>query len=285
MALLKTKLPLLFALVICVAALFLSGITAYAYADGSAETLSVDEVWLTGDILHIAVTDKTTGDTQTLELNLSDYAKSGDELVTIQAADNDGNTSNVIQFRNPYYDEQSANGGESAEQSESSVPDGTDGLRPFTYDGTGEVVDNAADGDGKEFFSISTEDGNVFYLIVDRQRTTDNVYFLNAVTEDDLVSLAKPGDGQRDAVPTDGQSVTPVPAPTDVPEVMPVPTPAPVEKTGAGTIVFIILAVIAVGGAGYYFKIVRPGRNEQDTGDYGGEPEDEDNDDTEDEDE
>ena len=57
--------------------------------------------------------------------------------------------------------------------------------KPFTTDGTGTVVDNATDEDGKEFFTITTPSENVFYLVIDRQRTENNVYFLNAVTEKD----------------------------------------------------------------------------------------------------
>lgn len=64
--------------------------------------------------------------------------------------------------------------------------------KPFTPDGTGTVVDNATDEDGKEFFTITTPSENVFYLVIDRQRTEENVYFLNAVTEKDLLALAAP---------------------------------------------------------------------------------------------
>ena len=63
--------------------------------------------------------------------------------------------------------------------------------KPFTPDGTGAVVDNATDEDGKEFFTITTPSENVFYLVIDRQRTENNVYFLNAVTEKDLLALAE----------------------------------------------------------------------------------------------
>lgn len=61
---------------------------------------------------------------------------------------------------------------------------------PFTPDGTGTVVDNATDQDGKEFFTITTAEEAVFYLVIDRQRETENVYFLNAVTVADLMALA-----------------------------------------------------------------------------------------------
>ena len=59
---------------------------------------------------------------------------------------------------------------------------------PFTPDGTGTVVDNATDEDGKEFYTITTADESVFYLVIDKQKTSENVYFLNTVTTDDLLS-------------------------------------------------------------------------------------------------
>lgn len=72
---------------------------------------------------------------------------------------------------------------------------------PFTPDGSATVADNASDEQGKEFYTIMTPDENVFYLIIDKQRDSENVYFLNAVTESDLMALA-----QKD---TDSQTVTP----------------------------------------------------------------------------
>jgi len=126
--------------------------------------------------------------------------------------------------------------------------------RPFTPSGTGTVVNNATDGDGKEFYTITTPDGHVFYLVIDRQRNTENVYFLNAVTVVDLMSLAE--------IP-----VQPAPTPvmaepvhvSNVPE--PEPTPAPPSEPdngNAGMIVLIVAVIVIGGGAGWYFKIYRP---------------------------
>ena len=41
--------------------------------------------------------------------------------------------------------------------------------KPFTPDGTGTVVDNATDEDGKEFFTITTPSENVFYQALHHQ--------------------------------------------------------------------------------------------------------------------
>jgi len=96
---------------------------------------------------------------------------------------------------------------------------------PFTPDGQGTMVDNAIDQDGKEFFTIMAADESVFYLVIDRQRETENVYFLNAVTVADLMALAEPS---PEAVPE--PLPEPEPEPTTEPEE---PEPEP-EKSGGG---------------------------------------------------
>ena len=136
--------------------------------------------------------------------------------------------------------------------------------RPFTPDGTGTVVDFAAESDGKLFYTIQTPDGNVFYLVIDRQRSTENVYFLNAVTEADLLSLAK--------IPE--RPVATASPPPPVATAPPInPTPAPMPDQGGNDLTMYILAAVVVvigGGVGWYVKVYRPKR--QGTGDREYEP-------------
>lgn len=127
---------------------------------------------------------------------------------------------------------------------------------PFTPSGTGAVVDRATDGDGKEFYTITTPDENTFYLVIDRQRTTENVYFLNAATESDLLSLAK--------TPIAPALVEPPPPPVE-PE--PTPEPAPEKSGGMGMMLLVVVIVVVGGGAGYYFKIYRPKQEQADNSD------------------
>ena len=124
---------------------------------------------------------------------------------------------------------------------------------PFTPAGTSSVVDNADDTDGKEFFTITTADGNVFYLVIDRQRGTENVYFLNTVTESDLMALAEIPEGTvTQPIPTN----EPEPVPTQEPEDEPEPeTPA---KKGVGALPVILAVALIGGGAAWYFKVYRP---------------------------
>ncbi|MDR0861861.1 MAG: DUF4366 domain-containing protein [Oscillospiraceae bacterium] len=288
----KSRLLPLAALMLVIGAFIFSGtVTAYAAdipaseptptavteATADSLTLIVKEVWLTGETLHISVIDRNTGVDQTLELNLPDYANSGDEYVTVQATDSSGNKSNTIQFKNPYYQAVIETTGESdttekpasAAVDDSATP--TNSGNPLTPDGTGTVLDKITNENGKEFFTVETPDGNVFYIIVDRERESDNVYLLNAVNEDDLASLAKSGDGMPVSAVTVPE-VTPTPAPV---ETTPTPEPEP-QKSGnsnTGTIAFIVIAVVVFGGAAYYFKIVRPKKYSADTNVYD-EPED-----------
>jgi len=136
---------------------------------------------------------------------------------------------------------------------------------PFTPDGTGTVVDNATDQDGKEFFTITTAEEAVFYLVIDRQRETENVYFLNAVTVADLMALAEPS----------GEPAAPEPPPEPEPEpTTPEPEPAPEKKGGAGPLLLALAVVVIGGGAGWYFKIYRPKLQKaaEPEEDYGGDP-------------
>ena len=163
------------------------------------------------------------------------------------------------------------------EETETAIPEGA-----FTPDGTGTILDSATEQeDEKQFYTITTEAGNVFYLIIDGKRDSQNVYFLNGVTEDDLMALAEK-DGDTDGAVPEVETCTC----TEKCEAGAVNTDCPVckndragclgkaqenpseeseqpeqteEKGGnTGMIIFLIIALAGVGGAGYYFKIVRP---------------------------
>ena len=163
------------------------------------------------------------------------------------------------------------------QENTSAIPEGA-----FTPEGTGTVQDNISGTDGeKQFYTITTDAGNVFYLVIDGKREDNNVYFLNGVTESDLMALAEKNNGSMSMIPQEescnctekceaGKVNTGCPVckndlngcigkekPAEPEE--PAESEQPKKDTGSvGTIIFIIVALLAVGGVGYYVKIVRP---------------------------
>lgn len=166
---------------------------------------------------------------------------------------------------------------------------------PLTPDGQATVVDDATDEDGKEFYTIVTPAENTFYLVIDKQRDSDNVYFLNAVTESDLLALAEKDDG------TGGTPEAAIPEPekcsckelcepgavnTDcpvckldlsgcegkAPEAPPADGEPEAQKSAkennTGAVVLAVLVALAAGGAGYYFKVVKPKKELDDADDF-----------------
>ena len=148
----------------------------------------------------------------------------------------------------------------------------------FTPGGSGTVIDNVMEQNGKEFYTIKTEDGNIFYLVVDRMRETDNVYFLNAVTEKDLMALAEKA----------GKPITPGAESSENPNGDPEQKQPEQEKQkpenkgfDTNTLIFVGIAVAAVGVIGFYFKIVKGKKNKKADDDFD-EYEDDDSDNSDD---
>ncbi len=54
---------------------------------------------------------------------------------------------------------------------------------------TADSVTKTATEGTKEFYTISTKSGKIFYLIIDNSKSQDNVYFLTEVSEKDLMNF------------------------------------------------------------------------------------------------
>ena len=142
------------------------------------------------------------------------------------------------------------------------------GFRPFTHPGTGTVIDNAVDSDGKEFYTISSVDGDIFYLIIDRQRNSLNVYFLNVVTELDLLALAVKNERE---LPAGATYTPPVSPPTGDDPSSPVtaePDTPPKQQGNSSMYILLGVVFVGVGGAAYYIKIVKGRKNVIDDDDF-----------------
>ncbi len=115
-------------------------------------------------------------------------------------------------------------------------------------------MDQASDKDGKEFYTFTSPAGNQFFLIIDKQRSDNNVYFLDYVTEKDLISLAK-----KDK---ENPLITEAPEPEikeEKPEEKPVEEETSEKKqSNAGMFLILLLVTVGVGIVAYYFKILKP---------------------------
>lgn len=153
-------------------------------------------------------------------------------------------------------------------------------------DGGGTVLENSVKSGGeREFFTFEAEDGQVFYIVVDKEKSDNNVYLLVQAQKEDLQSLAvsEENGGQSESVPlepvqkpVETQPVSPPAA--ALPEIVPVTetspaiseasaaqeesaktdTPEPEKASSNGLWLILLLGAAAVGGAAYYLKIYRP---------------------------
>lgn len=127
---------------------------------------------------------------------------------------------------------------------------------PFSVAGNGEVLDDIQDDPTKEFFTVTTANGNTYFLVIDRSRNSENVYMLSMIDELDLQDFIEESEEEEPAqgVVLEEPTPTPEPVPTEEPEVVE-------EDTANGMPILLIgIMVIAVCGVGayFYFKIYKP---------------------------
>lgn len=156
-----------------------------------------------------------------------------------------------------------------------------------------EATENSPQRD-KQFITLESKNGNIFYLVIDRNGDQENVYFMNLVDEADLMALIEANEDGTQApvcsctdkcavgvIKTDcevcrtnmsecaGKEPVTEPAPTEL-------TEEPAEEKPAANALPILILLIAGGGgfAVYWFKFRKPkdkttGSNDLDDYDFG----------------
>lgn len=109
------------------------------------------------------------------------------------------------------------------------------------FDGTGTVLDHTADLE-KEFYTIKTADGKVFYMIIDHSKTGNNAYFLREINEEDLTIISEAAYSQL-------QSQI-----NGINNQQPVAEPLPAKQSSSTGWLFPLLLVVAGVGGWYYFN-------------------------------
>ena len=156
---------------------------------------------------------------------------------------------------------------------------GLNGGAALTPDGNLSLIDDIGNPvtSGKQFITVETKNGNVFYLIIDRDdEGEETVHFLNQVDEADLLTLM--GDdapaAEAPAVCNCKEKCVAGAVNTNCPvcktnlsecagrEKAREPEPEqPKEKSGSGLLAAVALLVLAGGGAFAYVKFIKPNRS------------------------
>lgn len=144
----------------------------------------------------------------------------------------------------------------------------------LTPSGNLSLVDDVSDADAEkmDFMTVTSKDGHVFYIVIDHNAASQNVYFLNQVDESDLMALMS--DQDKEALKTnkgesesaDAEEVV-KPTVRDTSEVSPDASKTSQKtetKKNAINSNMILAAVLGIIGliviAAYYFLKIKPGK-------------------------
>lgn len=121
--------------------------------------------------------------------------------------------------------------------------------------------------DARQFITFKTKSGKTFHLIINYDKEGQNVMLLTEVSEDDLLNMVEAKEKPKEEV----KKIEELPPQTEATKEEPLKDEANKEEEskGGGLYIFLGLIVMAVAGAGYYFKIYKKKQEEsEDDEDY-----------------
>ena len=124
----------------------------------------------------------------------------------------------------------------------------------------GEIKDKYS-ADARQFITFKTKSGKTFHLIINHDEEGQNVMLLTEVSEDDLLNMVEKKEKPK-------EEVKKIEEPVPVEEIKK-EEPKKEESKGGGSYIFLGIIVLAVVGAGYYFKIYKKKQeNQEEDEDY-----------------
>lgn len=146
------------------------------------------------------------------------------------------------------------------------------------------VTDGSDDGE-KVFYTVTTAEGDTFYMVIDKNQNTDNVYLLNTVTRSDLTALAVDDKEEQEEKKEEDNLLTALQGEKETDT--PVRTDSS-EDSGISPKFIVLIIALIIGGAYYYLKIYKNKKEQQmdimdamDMEDFTAEEEDEEEDEAE----
>lgn len=165
---------------------------------------------------------------------------------------------NVLPVEGSETESASTEASQETPQTEPAPAEDGSGGTAFSTPGTAQVQDDITEDGSKEFLTITTKNNNTFYLVIDRSASSENVYMLSQIDENDLQEFLNEGTVTEK---TTEPSVVLEENNTDSTEADKETEPAQEENQEedpdgnmAGILAILILAGAGV-GAYYYFRI------------------------------
>lgn len=261
-------------------------------SDGEYITISVDATDDNGNLLYALDTDESEAFSSSNEFRVPAGTSH-----TIYVKDTAGNISSQVFTPSDYTYTHEANEDErmvNIDVTLNDIPDYSD------YEYAGDIpVEPAENGQGtvydkvttdtsdsnseRIFYTVTTDEGEVFYLVIDQNQNSNNVYLLDQVNISDLKALAVNDSGNAD---TEGSSslLSALNGDGENKEETLLDVETPSEQNSTFSSLIVVLIIAAAGGGFYYYKnIYKSKKDEQmdlidapDKDDFAAEDDDED---------